>query len=319
MELIYYLQGETAFLLKNKIEEIKLEAVVDEFNIIKYDALEDDLKDIVKELNTVSFFDDKKITIVNNVNHLKRFSKEELELFEKYLKNPNSDNIVILISNVNIDDKYIKGLFDKYCYIENISNIKLEDLPKYILKIFTKDNFTIDKEAIQLLIQRTMENQDLLEVEITKLMTYKLEEKHISYEDVLSLVPRTLEDNIFEFTQNYLNKQTKTYMRIYYDLISARITPLTIINQLFNNINLLIQVKILLNNRFTQDMIADSLAISKGRTYYLLKDANKLRLNELEKLVKELAQLDLNITLGLEEESIGLELLLLGKRNEFKL
>ncbi len=319
MELIYYLQGETAFLLKNKIEEIKLEAVVDEFNIIKYDALEDDLKDIVKELNTVSFFDDKKITIVNNVNHLKRFSKEELELFEKYLKNPNPDNIVILISNVNIDDKYIKGLFDKYCYIENISNIKLEDLPKYILKIFTKDNFTIDKEAIQLLIQRTMENQDLLEVEITKLMTYKLEEKHISYEDVLSLVPRTLEDNIFEFTQNYLNKQTKTYMRIYYDLISARITPLTIINQLFNNINLLIQVKILLNNRFTQDMIADSLAISKGRTYYLLKDANKLRLNELEKLVKELAQLDLNIKLGLEEESIGLELLLLGKRNEFKL
>lgn len=319
MELIYYLQGETAFLLKNKIEEIKLEAVVDEFNIIKYDALEDDLKDIVKELNTVSFFDDKKITIVNNVNHLKRFSKEELELFEKYLKNPNPDNIVILISNVNIDDKYIKGLFDKYCYIENISNIKLEDLPKYILKIFTKDNFTIDKEAIQLLIQRTMENQDLLEVEITKLMTYKLEEKHISYEDVLSLVPRTLEDNIFEFTQNYLNKQTKTYMRIYYDLISARITPLTIINQLFNNINLLIQVKILLNNRFTQDMIADSLAISKGRTYYLLKDANKLRLNELEKLVKELAQLDLNIKLGLEEESIGLELLLLGKKNEFKL
>ncbi len=319
MELIYYLQGETAFLLKNKIEEIKLEAVVDEFNIIKYDALEDDLKDIVRELNTVSFFDDKKITIVNNVNHLKRFSKEELELFEKYLKNPNPDNIVILISNVNIDDKYIKGLFDKYCYIENISNIKLEDLPKYILKIFTKDNFTIDKEAIQLLIQRTMENQDLLEVEITKLMTYKLEEKHISYEDVLSLVPRTLEDNIFEFTQNYLNKQTKTYMRIYYDLISARITPLTIINQLFNNINLLIQVKILLNNRFTQDMIADSLAISKGRTYYLLKDANKLRLNELEKLVKELAQLDLNIKLGLEEESIGLELLLLGKRNEFKL
>lgn len=314
MELIYLLIGETAFLIKNKIIEIQSEALIDDFNVIKFDSFEEELKDMLQELNTVSFFDEKKLVIIQNANQLKRFSLDEIKDLEKYLRNPNEDTILILTNNSEIEDKTLKTLFNKYCYIEKISNIKLEELPNYIYKNFKKDKYEIDEFAIKALISRIEIDQDLLEVEINKLKTFAYDSKVINEDNVIDLVPRTLEDNIFYFSQKYLNNEVLNYMNIYYDLIGSKITPLTILNHLFNNINLLIQVKILLNKRCTREQIAETLAISPGRTYYLINDAKNQSLKSLQNKVKELANLDLNIKLGLQEEKVGLELLLLGKR-----
>ncbi|MFA5692037.1 MAG: DNA polymerase III subunit delta [Acholeplasmataceae bacterium] len=319
MELIYLLIGETSFLLNNKINEIKDLNLIDDFNLLRFDSNEEEIDDILQELNTVSFFSDKKLVIIRNANSLKRFKKEDLLELEKYLKNPNPDVIVIFTNSNDIEDKQIQKLLDKYCYKEKLLSIKREELPKYILNRFSVDNYIIDNDAINALIERTEINQDLLEVEITKLKTYKLKEKIINEDDVINLVPRTLEDNIFHFSQMFLRNEVNKYMLIYQDLISSKITPLTILNHLFNNINLILQVKILLNERYTQNMISERLLISSGRTYYLMKDAKTQSIKFLENIIKELATLDLNIKLGLQDERVGLELLLLGKKNEVRL
>lgn len=319
MELIYLLIGETSFLLNNKIKEIKDLNLIDDFNFLRFDAFEEEMDDILQELNTVSFFSDKKLIVIRNANDLKRFKKEDIDNLEKYLKKPNPDVILIFTNSKEIEDKQIQKILDKYCYKEKLLSIKSEDLPNYILNRFSVDNYIIENNAINALVDRTELNQDLLEIEITKLKTYKLKDKIIKEEDVINLVPRTLEDNIFHFSQMFLRNEVNKYMQMYSDLISSKITPLTILNHLFNNINLILQVKILLNERYTQNMISEKLLISSGRTYYLIKDAKTQSIKFLENIVKELATLDLNIKLGLQDERIGLELLLLGKKNEVRL
>lgn len=312
MERLYLLLGQSSFLIKQQIGIYQAESKVDSFNVLTYDALETELNTILQELTTVSFFSDQKMIILENIEAFYRYDDQQLKPLINYFMKPSNEIILILTSQKLPPDHIIESTLMKYAYVENIQNLKASALPLYIKEIFNEDGYSIEAKAIEELINRVGEDLFLLHQEINKLKIYQVYDKVIDFKDVDVLVARTLEDNIFAFSTAYLSGDVKLYMQIYDDLLTNKMAPTQIMNHLFNTVNMIQLAQNLIKDNHNQDAIANYFKISSGRAYYLIKEAREQSPVKIEKLIKNLADLDYKIKSGQTEDKIGLELLLLG-------
>ncbi|WP_162164011.1 DNA polymerase III subunit delta [Acholeplasma hippikon] len=312
MERIYLLVGDSDYLVNGKIKYYQKESNIDEFNIITYDAEELELSDLVQELFTVSFFSQSKMVIVNHAEHLNKYAKEDLKDLIKYIENPSEDIVLVFAAKAMDETHAIYDALSKHAYIDQIKSFDSTQLPKYIEEQFLMDGYTIDKDAILELAIRTQNELYHLHQEIEKLKLFTIEEKRISRLEIEQLVSRSLEDNIFTFSTAFLKGDTRQYVAIYDDLMSSKMPPSTIFNHLFQTVNLIYQAYFFMKQGKSQEQIAQSLGISTGRAYYVIKEAKEQNMKRIEKTIKDLAKLDVLIKSGRQDEKLGFELLLLG-------
>ena len=312
-EHIYLYYSKNSFFLDYAIEEKIQELKIDEFNIIKYDLMENSSFDILEDLQTISFFAEQKVIIVKNIDLINKESEATVKQWIGYFAKPNPD-VVLIISLPEVLDTETpigEALF-KYAFIEKVKETERKNYCVFVKEMFDKRRYKITDDAIETLLTRTNADFNLLSQEAEKLMMYAHTAKSIVKDDVLALVTKNLEENIFELTNSLLNGDKAKTVEIFYDLIARSEEPLRILNNISNKVRQLIHAKLLLDKRYTQEQIAQHFHIKSGRAYYLIKNANSMKLDILESHIKKLAKLDYEIKSGKIDKKLGVELYLLG-------
>lgn len=312
-EAIYVYHSTNDFLLNLTVEEKIKEFKVDPFNIIKYDLLENTSDDILEDLQTVSFFAEKKVIIVRNINELEKEDDYVIKNWVSYLEKPNPDVILICpIPEVLKENTPIGGALFKYAYIEKVKDMDKKDYPEFIRNMFKKYGYQITDDAIESLLERTNLDFNLINQEAEKLMLFAYDTKEITERAVLLLVSRNLEENIFELTNALLSKNQAKTIEIFYDLVARNEDPLRILNNIVGKVRELMHTKLLLEKGYRQDQIAEHFHIKSGRAFYLVKNAQSIHFQSLENHLKKLSKLDYDIKSGKIDKKLGLELYLLG-------
>jgi DNA polymerase III subunit delta len=312
-EAIYVYHSTNDFLLNLTVEEKIKEFKVDPFNIIKYDLLENTSDDILEDLQTVSFFAEKKVIIVRNINELEKEDEFVVKNWVSYLEKPNPDVILILpMPEVLKETTPIGGALFKYAYIEKVKDMDKKDYPEFIKNMFKKYGYQITDDAVESLLERTNLDFNLINQEAEKLMLFAYDTKEITERAVLLLVSRNLEENIFELTNALLSKNQAKTIEIFYDLVARNEDPLRILNNIVGKIRELMHAKLLLEKGYRQDQIAEHFHIKSGRAFYLVKNAQAINFQSLENHLKKLSKLDYDIKSGKIDKKLGLELYLLG-------
>ena len=207
MELIHLIVGTEKFLIEKQVENI-IKGVfgeeIEENSISKYDMLEDSINTAIEDCETIPFFSDKKIVIINNPFFLtgetpKTEVVHNLEIFENYLNNPVAQTILIIVAPYEKFDerKKITKLVKKVSKIYKIETLNDKKLFSSVKKIFTDRGYNVEDEAISLLISMVGTDFTLILEEIKKILLFKDENKDITTEDIRLLVSRTLEQNVF--------------------------------------------------------------------------------------------------------------------------
>ncbi|TVP85239.1 MAG: DNA polymerase III subunit delta [Acholeplasmataceae bacterium] len=312
-ELIYLYHGKNDFLVSRAIEDKIRSLAVDDINIIRYDLLENSSDDVLEDLQTVSFFAERKIIVVDNLQALAKEEDDIIKAWTTYLKKPNPDvTLIIALDEILPESTPLGEALFNHAYIEDVPDIDKKDLPDFIKKHFQTHDYQISDEAVEALIERVGHDLYLFCQEAEKLMLFAYEGKRIQTDDVIGLVSRNLEENIFELTNALLdNNQAKT-IEIFYDLVALNEDPLRILSNIAGKIRELMHAKLLLDKGYRQDQIANHFNIKSGRAYYLVKNAKALSLDMLERHLKKLALLDFEIKSGKIEKKLGVELYLLG-------
>ena len=312
-EAIYLYHSTNEFLLNHYVEQKIKEFNLDPFNIIKYDLLENSSDDILEDLKTVSFFAEKKLILIRNIQEIEKEEEFVLYDFISYLSNPNPDVFLMILLPELLKDSSILGqaLF-KYAFIEKIKDMEKKDYPDFIKNMFRKYQYQITDDAVEQLLDRTNLDFNLINQEAEKLMLFAYDTKEINEKAVLLLVSRNLEENIFELTNALLSKNLTRTIEIFYDLIARNEDPLRILNNIVGKVRELMHTKLLIDKGYRQDMIAEHFHIKSGRAYYLVKNAQSIEFSQLENHLKKLSKLDYDITSGKIDKKIGLELYLLG-------
>ena len=285
------IEGSDYISVNNKISEIIKKNGFSDASISKYDLSEGLLDDALEDLNTYGLFSDKKIVIINNFDKMDPLFNKPEELL-KYVENSSSLNLLFVVSD-KYDDrkKIIKELKKKMKFI------KISTDPV----VFTKsclEGYKVENGVINLLVNNTLGDVTRLYNECNKLKTYKINDKYISKDDVEELSFKRLGDSTettFQFSRALAEKDKKSALKLYQELLNYKIEPLSIIGLLASQFRIMYQVKNLEEKNMRNDEIASSL---KEKPYRITKTRELTRYyskREILDLMIKLEDIDLKI------------------------
>lgn len=300
---LYLFYGNNKTIINNKINNIVDKYNIVENNIIKYD-LEDNLDNIIEEASMISLFGDIKLIIINTT------FKEEIDIdkFEDYLKNYNTNSYLVFVSNDKVDTRRkLYKLITKYGTVEDVSNDN--NYIRSYIKEYIKD-YKID---INYFLSKVNDDLDNIKNELDKLMLYKLEDKNITNNDIDDLVISNIEDDIFALTDSVINRNIDRSLELYNKFMEKNYEPIYIIGLLGNQFTLLYQVKKLYNMGKTNNDIATILNVHPYRVKLAIQNSYYYTESDLIKYIYKLANLDKDIKTGNIDKTLGLELFLINK------
>ena len=287
----YLIEGSDYISVNNKISEIIKKNGFSEASISKYDLSEGLLDDALEDLNTYGLFSDKKIVIINNFDKMDPLLNKPEELL-KYVENSSSLNLLFVVSD-KYDDrkKIIKDLKKKMEFIK-ISTDPVEFIKSCL------EGYKVENGVINLLVNNTLGDVTRLYNECNKLKTYKINDKYISKDDVEELSFKKLGDSTeitFQFSRALAEKDKKSALTLYQELLNYKIEPLSIIGLLASQFRIMYQVKSLEEKNMRNDEIASSL---KEKPYRITKTRELTRYyskKEILDLMIKLEDIDLKI------------------------
>ena len=270
----YIIESSDYVVINAKIDDILKKNYLTSDMIIKYDLIETPISTAIEDLDTYNFLSSNKVVVCDNAyfltsNRPKGAVVHNEELLEKYLKNPSSENILIMICDKIDTRKKLVKLVDK----NNIlgGEIVIDDLIKSHL-----DDYKMDYKTIKYLIDYCDNDNERILNELEKLKCYKLDDKTITMEDINNIVIKLTGDNIFSLIDSIvLKNRSKAYL-ITQELLDKGEDINKIIVMVSDQFRLMYQVKLLLKEGYNKDTIATKLkvhpyrvklAIEKGYNY----------------------------------------------------
>lgn len=294
MNNLYFIETDKHELLDIKVNEILKENNLTRDNLIIYDMEEVNISDAIIDLDTYSLFNERKVVLCKNAIFLSSGKTEinhNIELLEKYLNNPNPDNILIIGTNKADGKKNIVKLIKDKCKIIEVTI----DLVNYI-KEYTK-GYKIDDEVIRYLIINTTEDISHITNELDKLMALKDKEKEITKKDIDLIVIKKIDSNIFDLIDAIISKNKDKSLRIYNEMINYGEDIFKIFISLSNQIRLIYQVKQLKD--LSNEEIADTLKLKNVKQVAALRyKIDKYTSNELVNYLHKLSIMDEELKLG---------------------
>lgn len=318
---LYLFYGKETFLLTETIRLLVKEAIREgenEFSYSVYDLEETELDAAVEDAETMPFIGERRVVIAKNPYFLTSEKKKEkvehrFEKFEQYIKNPAPFTVFVLfLPHEKLDErKKLTKQIKKNATVVEMNSFSEEETVGWIKEKAKQENIEIEEEAVLELMKKTAGNLMVMNKEIDKLCTYVGSGNIITVQTVHELVFRSLEQNVFELIDAVVKKNAEEAFRIYYDLIKMNEEPVKILSLLAQQFRLLSQVKELAKSGYGQAQIAQNLKVHPFRIKLAMQKSRSFQEEELQNILKSLADTDYEIKSGKKDKKFALELLLL--------
>ena len=207
---IHLLYGENQGQINDFLKDVFKKNFKDE--IFTYDEVEviknEDL--VYEKLQTKSFFDEKKLVIINrSTDKIKNLIEDVI------LKNFDDVNIV-LISSILEKKSKLRSLFEKNKELVCIPFYK--DTEQTLINLVTNfcknKKINISRHNINLIIKRSMNDRQSLKNELQKIETFFMNKKQITEDDILKMTNLAENYGISELIDNCLVKNEKKISEI---------------------------------------------------------------------------------------------------------
>ncbi len=303
----YLIKSNAISLIDKKIEELIKEKDFDSSSVTTYDLEEDSITSLIEDADTISFLTPNKVIIGKNLSN-NNLDEKNLKILYKYLDNPNSDVLLILVTtNIDARKKSIKEVINKLSLVNISTDTKA--LVKDILK-----GYDVEYRVINLLEEYYSEDLERLISETKKLALAFINTKKITYKDALELLVKPLnkQDSLaFDLVREIALKDKKKAVNIYNELLSYNIESYALFGLLESQYRLLYQVKVLNKRNISYNDMASILEVHPFRVKKTLELVRYYTLKEIRKILKNLADIDFKIKSGIYENNIVIDLLIL--------
>ena len=189
-------------------------------------------------INSKSFFENKKLIIINSV------SEKFLEHIEYVLNKDLEDVTLVLITDVLTKKSKMRTFFEKSkeliiipFYKENVKT--LSDIVK---KFFYEKKISISQEMINLIVEKTSGDRKNLKNELEKIESFLITNKKINEDDIIKLTNLSENFSINELVNNCLARNSKKTVKIINENIFSFEDSIIIIRSLLNSSNRLISL-----------------------------------------------------------------------------
>lgn len=257
----------------------------------------------LEDLESLPFFSDSRLVILENLVNLTTAKKnvldeKQLKRFENFLDDPPETTQLVLILYGKLDSrlKVVKKLKAKAALLE-AQELKSQELIQYFSRISP-----LPKAVLSLIAAKSNDNFSVMKQNIDLVQTYALG-REVTLDDVEKVVPKSLQDNIFALTDLIFKGKIDEARDLVHDLTLQGEDLIKILAILTNSYRLYLQVKLFQAKGWQENQQVAFLKMHP----YPVKLANqlvrKLNVKSLKNGLSDLIKLDFDIKTSAADKS----------------
>lgn len=317
MKNVFLFIGTEELIIRNKIEKVIKAHHCDEYNTTLYDMEETNVSIAIQDALTPPFMCEEKIVIIKNPTFLSNSRTEinhHIDGLIDYVKNPFVSTIFIIdATNIKIDSKskLMKILLEN-AEVSDTKDLTPVEEEGWLKRQFTLEGIEIKEETIKLFFNRLGHNLLNAKNEVDKLINYIDGRKIITNQDVIEVVTKESELETFALTNAIICKDKEKIIQTFQELKKNGKDAIQLLGMISRAMIDIWSTIIMIKHKYTQAEIANTLRVSTGRAYYLIRDSKTFSANTIQDIIIKLAGLDYKIKSFQIEPHSGLELFLFG-------
>ena len=305
---VYLLYGEEEYLKKQYRDRLKNAIAGDDtMNYSYYDSDNASVKDIIDVCETLPFFAQKRLVIMENTGFLKS-SNDELADYIKHI--PDYLVVVMVEKDVDKRNKVYKAV-DSVGYICEMKPQTTATLEKWIAGLLAKDNLKISREACDLILDKTGAGMDYIRQETEKLVSYCQGRDVVTVEDVEKVCATQTTSHIFDMISAIANKKQQQALDLYYDLLELKEPPMRKLYLIVRQFNGILQVKDLMSRGSSGKEIASKIGAAPFVVGKYQAQAKYFEMNTLLDALNECAKTEEAVKQGRLNDRLGVELIII--------
>jgi len=316
--------GQFEWLKKDILKKIGYDP--SDLNYSYFDMKEASYAEVELDLVSLPFFADEKIVILDHLLDLttakkRNLTDEDLKQFENYLENPSESTRLVIFAEGKLDSKRrLVKLLKRDAQIIEATTPKEQDLKRYFSSQAQELGLQFVGDSLDQLLLKSGYDFGESQKNLALLQAYK-EDGQITLEEIEEVVPKSLQDNIFDLTQMILKRQIDQARNLVKDLRLQGEDEIKLIAILLSQFRMFSQVKIFSEEGQSESQIVASLSELSGRKVnpyqvkFALRDSRRLSLSFLKQAMTTFIETDYAIKSGTYEKDYLFDLALLKVAN----
>lgn len=304
----YLLYGSEPYLIRLYREKLR-EAILgdsDQMNFSRFEGKDIDLKEVNDTAQTLPFFSDRRLILIEN----SELFKVQSNLADVLSEAPESTFFIFAEKEVDKRNKAFKLIKDRG-NVSEMNGLDDKNLKLFIASLLKPTGKKITESTADYLLEKTGTDMENIKNEIDKLISYTLDRDTITVQDVDEIVTSQITGQIFQMMDAIGLKQQKKALSLYYDLLSVREKPSHILYLLMRHFNILLQIKDLISNGYSTAAITEKVSVPAFAVNKYISQSKNFTKEQLKCALKLAADTEEQIKTGRMQEMIGTELLII--------
>ena len=300
---IYLLYGEEAY-LKKQYRDRFVKAMVSEgdtMNYAYYEGKNTNPREVIDLAETMPFFAERRLIVMENTG----FFKSSVPELAEYLKEiPQTSFLIFVEEEIDKRSKLYKAVKDRGRIVE----LKRQDektLVRWILGMVKKENQNMTESAARYFLDKVGNDMENIQKELEKLFCYCLNHTEITVADIDAICTTQITNHIFDMVDAVANKEQKTALDYYYDLLTLKEPPMRILYLLTRQFRILMEIKEMENQGVASKAGIMPFLVGKYRA-----QAQAFSAKELRQIVEAGVQTEENVKTGRMGDVLSVELFL---------
>lgn len=305
---VYLLFGEEAY-LKNQYRKKLQDALVspeDTVNLNLYEGKNISVKELIDQAETMPFFADRRLLVVEDSGFFKNASQELAE----YLPHvPVTTFFLFVEEEVDKRGKLFKTVKSKGRVVEFTRQTE-ETLQRWILGTLKNEGKNITRATMELFLEKTGTDMKNISMELEKLLSYTLGREVITSEDVEEICTTQTVNKIFDMVNAIAEKNQSRALDLYYDLLALKEPPMRILFLITRQFNILLQVKEMRGHGYDANAIASRLGIQSFIVRGALRQAEAFSMEQIRQMVEQCIGTEEAVKTGNLGDKLAVELII---------
>lgn len=302
----------------NEIVESYLNEKKDDFNYVKYNLYDTSFNQIIEEALTMPFISEKKAIVVKNAfiftgEKVSKDIQPNNEQVNEFLEKYDGENFIIfeVYQNKLDERKKITKTLKKTSKLAKVEQMSEQEIKNWIKNKLHENFKDIKQDALDLFIELTGINFNIVSQELEKIILFLGERTTINKKDVEEIINRSLEQNVFLLTE-YIQKGEKyKAIQLIKDLIVMKEEPIKLLALITSNYRLYYQCKILSRKGYSGQQIAKTINVHPYRVKLALNQVKHYQLTHLLNIIDQCAETDYKLKSSYMDKQLILELFIL--------
>ena len=306
---VYLLYGEESYLKKFYKEKLR-HAIVsadDTMNYAYYEGKGVNPNEIIDLAETLPFFAERRLIILENTGFLKTASPE---LAEYLASMPESTSMIFIENEVDKRGKLYKAIQANGRAVELIRQDEVT-LLRWIAGLAKKEGKQMTESAVRYFLAKVGMDMENIQKELEKLFCYTLDKAEITIDDIEEICTEQITNRIFDMVNAVAEKEQRKALDYYNDLLALKEPPLRILFLLSKQFETLLEVKSLEQKGAGKKEIAEKIGKPPFVVTKCQMQTRAFTIKSLRDIIEDSVEIEENIKTGRLTETLGVELFII--------